>query len=160
MIAIDTQVDPVLYLFFTLGVTGGFGVLVLITITSFAVVAFFAREPSGENAWRRSIAPILASILLVVTVFFGVMNFDFLLGLPEFGHTTGVAMASAGHLRRALPVGHVVGAVPAAVPAGGLRHDRPRRERRDGRVGARHGRRHRPGASGSVARGRQVAATS
>jgi amino acid transporter len=83
MIAIDTQVDPVLYLFFTLGVTGGFGVLVLITITSFAVVAFFAREPSGENAWRRSIAPILASILLVVTVFFGVMNFDFLLGLPE-----------------------------------------------------------------------------
>jgi amino acid transporter len=74
--------DPVLYLFFTLGVTGGFGVLVLITITSFAVVAFFAREPSGENAWRRSIAPILASILLIVTVFFGVMNYDFLLGLP------------------------------------------------------------------------------
>jgi amino acid transporter len=74
--------DPVLYLFFTLGVTGGFGVLVLITISSIAVVAFFSRDAHGENAWRRSIAPILATILLVVTVFFGVMNFDFLLGLP------------------------------------------------------------------------------
>ncbi len=75
--------DPILYLFFTLGITGGFGVLVLIALTSIAVVAFFAREPSGENAWRRSIAPILASILLVVTVFFGVANYDFLLGLPD-----------------------------------------------------------------------------
>ena len=60
--------DPILYLFFTIGVTGGFGVLVLIAVTSIAVVAFFAREPSGENAWRRTIAPVLAAILLVVTV--------------------------------------------------------------------------------------------
>ena len=50
--------DPILYLFFTIGVTGGFGVLVLIAVTSIAVVAFFAREPSGENAWRRTIAPV------------------------------------------------------------------------------------------------------
>ena len=75
--------DPVLYLFFTIGVTGGFGVLVLITVTSIAVVAFFAREPSGENAWRRMIAPVLAAILLVITVFFGVVEYDFLLGLPD-----------------------------------------------------------------------------
>jgi amino acid transporter len=75
--------DPILYLFFTIGVTGGFGVLVLITITSIAVVAFFAREPSGENVWRRSIAPTLAAILLVVVVFLAVVNYDFLLGLPD-----------------------------------------------------------------------------
>ncbi|HEY9375843.1 MAG TPA: APC family permease [Jiangellaceae bacterium] len=75
--------DPVLYLFFTLGVTGGFGVLALLTLTSIAVVAFFSREDYGENAWRRSIAPVLASILLMVTVVFGVLNYDFLLGLPE-----------------------------------------------------------------------------
>jgi amino acid transporter len=74
--------DPVIYLFFTIGITGGFGVLVLITVTSIAVVAFFSRDTHGENAWRRSIAPILAAILLVVTVFFGVANYDFLLGLP------------------------------------------------------------------------------
>jgi amino acid transporter len=75
--------DPVLYLFFTLGVTGGFGVLALLTLTSIAVVAFFSRDDYGENAWRRSLAPILASILLVVTVVVGVLNYDFLLGLPE-----------------------------------------------------------------------------
>ena len=61
----------------------GSGCLVLITLTSIAVVAFFAREPSGENAWRRTIAPTLAAILLVVTVFFGVVEYDFLLGLPD-----------------------------------------------------------------------------
>ena len=56
----------------------------LIAVTSIAVVAFFAREPSGENAWRRMIAPILAAILLVITVSFGVIaNYDFLLGLPD-----------------------------------------------------------------------------
>ena len=75
--------DPVLYLFFTIGVTGGFGVLVLITLTSVAVVAFFSQDDYGENVWRRSIAPILASILLVVTVVVGVLNYDFLLGLPD-----------------------------------------------------------------------------
>jgi amino acid transporter len=75
--------DPVLYLFFTGGITGGFGVLLLITITSVAVVAFFARQPSGENAWRRTIAPTLAAIVLVVVVFLAVVNYDFLLGLPD-----------------------------------------------------------------------------
>jgi amino acid transporter len=75
--------DPVLYLFFTLGVTGGFGVLLLITVTSIAVIAFFAREPSGENAWRRMIAPVIAAILLVITAFFAVVEYDFLLGLPD-----------------------------------------------------------------------------
>jgi amino acid transporter len=75
--------DPILYLFFTYGVTGGFGVLVLITVTSIAVVAFFTREPTGENAWRRMIAPTLAAILLVITVFFAVVEYDFLLGLPD-----------------------------------------------------------------------------
>jgi hypothetical protein len=55
----------------------------LITLTSIAVVAFFAREPSGENAWRRMIAPSLAAILLVITVIFAVVEYDFLLGLPD-----------------------------------------------------------------------------
>jgi amino acid transporter len=60
----------------------GAPVVASIAVTSIAVVAFFSRDTHGENAWRRSIAPILAAILLVVTVFFGVANYDFLLGLP------------------------------------------------------------------------------
>ncbi|MGH3924035.1 MAG: APC family permease, partial [Pseudonocardiaceae bacterium] len=52
------DLDPLVQLFFYAGTTGGFGVLVLIAITAFAVISFFAREPSGENAWRRIIAPV------------------------------------------------------------------------------------------------------
>jgi amino acid transporter len=48
--------DPVTGLFFDLGTTGGFGILVLLAVTSAAVIAFFARDPRGENAWRRLIA--------------------------------------------------------------------------------------------------------
>jgi amino acid transporter len=106
--------DPVLYLFFTLGVTGGFGVLVLITVTSIAVVAFFAREPSGENAWRRTIAPILAAILLVITVFYGVVEYDFLLGLPN-----------PQPLRTILPLVYVVLFVFGVLWARYLRSSRP-----------------------------------
>ena len=56
--------NPMTRLFFWLGTTGGFGILILLAVTSVAVVAFFARDPRGENAWRRLIAPALAAVLL------------------------------------------------------------------------------------------------
>jgi amino acid transporter len=77
------DLDPLVQLFFYAGTTGGFGVLVLIAITSIAVIAFFAREPSGENAWRRVMAPVLASIALVIVVFLAVANYDTLIGVPS-----------------------------------------------------------------------------
>ena len=42
--------DPMTSLFFDLGTTGGFGILVLLAVTSVAVIAFFARDWHGENA--------------------------------------------------------------------------------------------------------------
>ena len=51
-------------LFFWLGTTGGFGILVLLAVTALAVIVFFARDPRGENTWRRLIAPALAAAAL------------------------------------------------------------------------------------------------
>lgn len=50
--------DPLVQLFYWGGTGGGFGVLLLITATSIAVIAFFARNPSGESGWHRMIAPV------------------------------------------------------------------------------------------------------
>jgi amino acid transporter len=75
------DLDPLVQLFFYAGTTGGFGVLVLIAITAFAVIGFFAREPSGENAWRRMIAPVLAAVALVIVVILAIANYDTLIGV-------------------------------------------------------------------------------
>ncbi len=78
-----TQLDPVTQLFFLLGTAGGFGILTLIALTSIAVFAFFLRQPSGENVFRRTIAPIVSTIVLAGVVYFAVDGFHNLLGVPE-----------------------------------------------------------------------------
>lgn len=74
--------DPMTRLFFWLGTTGGFGILILLALTAVAVIAFFARDPRGENAWPRLIAPALAAILLAGIVVLAVMHYGTLLGVP------------------------------------------------------------------------------
>jgi len=74
--------DPMTRLFFWLGTTGGFGILVLLALTAAAVIAFFARDSRGENAWRRLIAPALAAILLAGIVVLAVAHYATLLGVP------------------------------------------------------------------------------
>ncbi|UJW29009.1 APC family permease [Saccharothrix sp. AJ9571] len=74
--------DPLVHLFFWGGNSGGLGVLVLIVATSFSVVLFFARQPSGENLWRRLIAPALASLAVLVVLVLVLVNFGTLLGVP------------------------------------------------------------------------------
>jgi amino acid transporter len=77
------DLDPLVELFFYAGTTGGFGVMVLITITSIAVIAFFARDRLKENHWRTSIAPVLAAIALIVVVVLALANYDTLLGVAS-----------------------------------------------------------------------------
>src|ERR1035441_10951661 len=69
-------------LFFWLGTTGGFGILVLLALTSVAVIAFFVRDPRGETAWARLIAPALAAVLLGGIVVLAVLHYATLLGVP------------------------------------------------------------------------------
>jgi amino acid transporter len=75
--------DPMVRLFFWLGTTGAFGVLCLLAVTSIAVIRFFARDPRGEPAWRRLVAPGLATLALLAMVWSGLANYATLLGVPS-----------------------------------------------------------------------------
>ncbi len=69
-------------LFFWLGTTGGFGILVLLALTAVAVIAFFARDDRGESTWRRLTAPALAAAALTGIVVLAVTHYATLLGVP------------------------------------------------------------------------------
>jgi amino acid transporter len=92
--------DPLVHLFFTAGAGGGYGVLLLVTVTSFAVIVFFARRRALDNVWRRLVAPLLAACALLVTAYLATANFDTLLGV-----------APDSPLRWAIPVGYLAVAV-------------------------------------------------
>ncbi|MFF5228677.1 APC family permease [Dactylosporangium sp. NPDC000521] len=83
--AMSDGLDPFVHLFFWWTVTGGFGVLILMTVTSVAVLAFFMRNRDGEVGqappWRRFIAPAIGAALLASVLIVTVMEFDTLLGV-------------------------------------------------------------------------------
>ena len=72
---------PMTGLFFGGGTTGGFGILVLLAVTSVAVIAFFARNPRGETLWSRLVAPALAAVLLTGLAVLAVVHYGTLLGV-------------------------------------------------------------------------------
>jgi amino acid transporter len=76
--------DPLTKLFFWLGTTGGFGVLVLLFVTSLAVVAYFVRNRYRieENLWRRAIAPGISFVVLGIMLWLTVTSYSTLLGVP------------------------------------------------------------------------------
>ncbi len=74
--------DPMVKLFFYLGTTGGFGILLLAAVTSISVIAFFARDRRGENAWTAVVAPCAAAAILIAMVWLAVANYTTLLGVP------------------------------------------------------------------------------
>lgn len=73
--------DPMLHLFFWGATIGGAGVLILMTVTSYAVVSFFARHRREETLWRARIAPVIASIVLTGILAATLADFDVLLGV-------------------------------------------------------------------------------
>ncbi len=86
--------QPMTQLFFWLGTTGGFGVLILLALTAIAIVVFFAGDPRGESAWRRLIAPTLAAALLTGIVILAAAHYDELLGVPP-GSTAAWALPAS-----------------------------------------------------------------
>jgi amino acid transporter len=75
--------DPVVRLFFWIGTAGGFGILLLVALTSIAVIFFFLRNARQENVFRRFVAPLLAVAALLTMVYYAVINFHNLLGVAD-----------------------------------------------------------------------------
>ncbi|MFI1990241.1 amino acid permease [Actinoplanes sp. NPDC020271] len=71
--------NPTTDLFFFGTVSGGLGVLVLMAIASVAVVRFFRRDAHGETTWRRSVAPWIAAVFLILMLLLSVVFFGDLL---------------------------------------------------------------------------------
>jgi len=106
--------DPIVHLFFWVTVTGGLGVLILMTLTSAAVVGFFARDRRDEPFWHRIAAPLLATALLGWVLYLTVDQFAVLLGVDP-----------ADPLRWAFPASFAVAAVLGLIWAGLLKAWRP-----------------------------------
>ncbi|WP_305036232.1 APC family permease [Micromonospora sp. Llam0] len=74
--------DPIVHLFFWLTVTGGLGVLILMTATSLAVLVYFRHDRRGESRWSTAFAPGVALNLLVFILGGTLIGFGDLLDAP------------------------------------------------------------------------------
>jgi amino acid transporter len=74
--------DPMSQLFYWAGTAGGFGILILLALTSIAALVFFARTPQDATAWQRIIAPGLSAVALGCMTYLCARNFATLLGVP------------------------------------------------------------------------------
>ncbi len=75
---------PMSDLFFWGGTTGGLGILILLALTSVAVIRFFAAGDGArarESGWARLIAPALAALLLAAIVVLATGHYATLLGV-------------------------------------------------------------------------------
>jgi amino acid transporter len=81
-LALALHWDPVGQLFFWGGTTGGFGILLLLAATSAAVVKYFVTTPNQENIWRRLVAPVVSTVLLILMAWLCVDHYDVLLNVP------------------------------------------------------------------------------
>jgi amino acid transporter len=73
--------DPLTQMLFWLGTAGGFGVLILVALTSVAVIGFFAQDRQGVDRVRAFILPALSLLGLGWMVYQVAVNFGPLLGV-------------------------------------------------------------------------------
>lgn len=74
--------DPYTQVYPWLTTTGAVGVLLLLLGGSLAALLFLNRAPDGEGAWRRLIAPALATVLVGALAYLAAVNLPALLGVP------------------------------------------------------------------------------
>jgi amino acid transporter len=72
--------DPVTEIYAWLGGAGTLGLIVLLTMTSVAVVVHFRRSPVGTSLWKGTIAPGVAALCLGTVLVLVVRNFELLVG--------------------------------------------------------------------------------
>lgn len=74
--------DPVADMFLVLAPYGALGVLVLLAVTSFSVIAFFGRNPNSESPWQRVVAPAIGGVFLLAILVVVIDQYDGLVGRP------------------------------------------------------------------------------
>jgi amino acid transporter len=67
-------------LFFGGGALGGLGVMILLAVTSTAVIRYFRRQPGAESVWVWAITPATSALLLATAIVLAVAHFGTLLG--------------------------------------------------------------------------------
>ena len=101
-----TQQDPIFALFTWLTNTATLSVITLMALVSFAVLAFFKKQPALEpSALKASIAPLFAGVVLAIIAILVVVN---------FGLLTGAAPWLAIALPVLVPVAAVLGMLAAS----------------------------------------------
>ncbi|MEV0157665.1 APC family permease [Micromonospora sp. NPDC050686] len=115
--------DPILDLFTWLSGAAAVGVVLLMTLTSAAVVGFFRGRPGPETTWQRVIAPSLGTILLAAVLGVLLMNFDAMLD-PN----------TPSYLRWLLPAIPVIAMLIGLIWGVALKSMRPEAYARIGRV--------------------------
>jgi amino acid transporter len=73
--------DPLVQLFFWAGTGGGYGILLLIALTSIAVIGYFTRRWTSDGWWRRIVAPLTAAVALIAVTYLATAHLDTLLGV-------------------------------------------------------------------------------
>lgn len=87
--------DPVLEIYAWLGGAGTLGLVVLLTLTSVAVVVHFRRSPGRVSAWRGTLAPGIASVSLTAILFLVIRNFELLVGSRPIAQVLLAVIAAA-----------------------------------------------------------------
>jgi amino acid transporter len=84
LIFVLTLQDPVLALFTWLTQLGTLGIIVLMSLSSFAVVAFFARHRDlDSNVLRTIVAPIVGGVAMAAVAIYAASQFGLLIGNPD-----------------------------------------------------------------------------
>lgn len=105
-----------------LGVGGGVGILLLLLGTSLAALLFLNRDPNGEGAWSRLLAPGLSTVALGAVVYLAFDNLAELLAVSRErmlivpGVAAATILLGIGH---GLALRHAAPAVYAGIGVGG-----------------------------------------
>jgi amino acid transporter len=67
-------------LFFGGGAAGGLGVMILLALTSVAVIRYFRTQPGSQGGWATITAPALSAVLLAAAIVLAIAHFGTLLG--------------------------------------------------------------------------------
>ncbi len=103
------ELDPVLNLFVWLTQMGTLGILGLMAVSSFAIIAFFNRDARGEGALSTKVLPLLSGLVMAVL---------FVKIFIDFGALTGSSGFLAVAIPGLIPLFGIVGYLMAARLAG------------------------------------------